>query len=109
MALASASILFLQGTKQRAHFLAAEEPVFSEDVSGFKVYHWPAKDDLLTNSSTGVTVAIKKQFVHPKFHTEVLSPDPCLQGRGGAIRCYKTYTFDLLKMSLYFPASGSLS
>jgi hypothetical protein len=102
----TAEIIGLQGTQQPRHpFMHDSSDCFQEHCDKYVVYHWPAGDSEFTNRSTGVSIAIDPQYIHPCHHV-VLSPPHDIQGRAGAVICLKT-SFRIAIVSLYQPASGS--
>lgn len=107
--LIAAQLICLQGTRIRAHpILGNDHAVHSEFVSKYLVHHWHAgPDTAFTNSATGVSIAVSRQFCHPTYLAEVFSPPRHLQGRAGAV-LYQKRNFGLFVASLYFPASGSV-
>ena len=104
----AAHVIALQGTKVERHLAQPDHyQYYTLEAKNYSVVQWPAgPTSEFTNPSTGVTIAINKAYVHSKFRTDIFSPPPHLQGRGGAV-LYLKDSFALFVCDLYFPASGT--
>jgi hypothetical protein len=103
----ASQILCVQGTKTLPHRLLENVPVHKQFLQGYSVYRWHAgKSSDLSNSSTGVDIAIENKFLHPSALAAVYSPPSDLQGRGGAV-WYHKHRCSICVLNLYLPASGT--
>ena len=82
---ATLPVVAFAGTKQhRPSYLSNVTSTFAERIAGFDIFHWPCATTSYSNTSTGVSIAVKENFCSP-FHQEFFSPPREIQGRGGAI------------------------
>jgi hypothetical protein len=102
----SVHALGFAGTKQFApkHFPESVS-VFHETIAKFDVYHWPCSDSKFSNTSTGVSIALRHRQDHQQHH-QFFSPPAEVQGRAGAVADHN-WSIVTLHLCFYLPVSGT--
>ncbi|CAE8641241.1 unnamed protein product [Polarella glacialis] len=105
-------VIGLQGTQRRqfgqslfnvSHDLSHLHPLQVTRHGDYTGYHWGYGNGRFTNKATGVSLLIRRKTFSPAWVTQVISPPPALQGRGGALRL-KHGTLDVCFFCLYSPS-----
>ena len=101
---AALQVIGFSGTKQvLPSHLRQDTTVFAERIAGFDLFHWPCATTEFSNTSAGVSLALKKVDRHRVL---VYSPPKNLQGRAGAIADF-THNIPNLHLITYLPVSGT--
>lgn len=104
--LGALQIIGFQGTKQAPHLLQSPDTqVFSEHIKNYNLFHWKFGKPPFSNSSTGVSIAIRRD-VASKRAIDTFSPPDEVCGRAGAVTVYEGNS-TLGVASLYVLVSGT--
>ena len=103
-------VIAFPGTQQERH--ALEDPalqVFSQQLKNFHLYHWCRGTKPFSNSATGVTLAIRRDFAS-KSCISASSPPDEVCGRAGVLIVHRRCaTYAIITKSFHLPRVSNCS